>query len=512
MGQLAATLRRAGLEVELLDANLACLLELVASVPLERAVSTAERRALRGRARALSQLRGSLAYESLDRYRHAVHDLGGALALACAGSGAHVGLANYLEDDRSPLSSADLREAARSPERSPFLPCFQSLAAGLAARAPRLIGLSVNYLHQALPALALAGVLREALPHTPILLGGALLGCFRGRLDEDAFAPVVDRLVFDDGPRVLLEALAPGRAAPTATSLLDAAPDYGGLPLSSYLAPVRIAPVPTSLGCVWGRCNYCPESVGGAPFVALPPARVGALLAETWERAHAGLLHLSDNAIPEPTLEALAARPSDELRWYGFARFYPALARPEVARGLARSGCRMLQLGLESASPRVLARLRKGVSPALADRALSALADAGVAVYLYLMFGTPGETRDDALATLEFVEVHAREIAFLNTSLLNLPIESAGIEDLTLTPLADPRRNDLTLYTGFHHAEGWERRDARRFLEREFARRPAIAELLRRTPPIFGANHAPFFAARFAPPSLAHAASLAKPA
>ncbi len=491
MGQLASLLRRRGLEVDLVDENLESLLELVASVPLARAASTAERRALRGRPRALAQLRGPAAYQSLDRYRHAVHDLGAALALASAGSSASVGLANYLEAERSPLSSEDLRAAAREPERSPFLASFRALAERLAERAPRLIGLSLNYLHQALPALALAGVLRARLPRVPILLGGALLGCWRGRLREDAFAPFVDRLVFADGPAALLAALAPGLAPPSPAELLAEPPDYAGLPFASYLAPVRIAPVPTSEGCPWGRCNYCPEALAAARFLPVPAAQVPGLLAATWQRAEAGLLHVCDSAIPEPALAALAAERWD-VRWYGFARFYPSLAQPELARGLGRAGCRLLQLGLESASPRVLARLRKGVSPKLASQALHALADAGVAVYLYLMFGTPGETREDALRTLEFVEEHAKLIGFLNTSLLNLPVASAGAEDLELSPLAGGR-NDLSLYSAFRHPEGWERRDARRFLEREFSRRGAIAEILRRTPPIFGANHAAFF-------------------
>ena len=48
-------------------------------------------------------------------------------------------------------------------------------------------------------------------------------------------------------------------------------------------------------------------------------------------------------------------------------------------------------------SRRVLARLRKGISLELVGATLRQLADAGIAVYLYVMFGVPGETRDDAV-------------------------------------------------------------------------------------------------------------------
>lgn len=53
---------------------------------------------------------------------------------------------------------------------------------------------------------------------------------------------------------------------------------------------------------------------------------------------------------------------------------------------------------------------------------------------------------------------------------------------------------DLSLYTAFRHPHGWERQDVRRFLAREFTRQPAVAAILRRDPPVFTSNHAPFFA------------------
>jgi hypothetical protein len=493
LGVIAAALRRAGLAVEVIDANLEAQEALVRAVGEERATTTAERRALRSRERALAQLRGPLAYASLDRYRAAVHDLGLALELASRPRSARVGLASYRDAELSPLASADLRAAAAAPERSPFFPCFEELAARVAGLAPRLVGLSLGYLHQALPALALAGALRARLPGTPIVAGGALLGCWRGRLDPGAFAPFVDELLFDEGLAALAARLAPGLRV-----VESAAPDYDGLPWERYLAPARVAPVATSRGCVWGRCSYCPEALAGPRFVPLAPAELPALLEGVWRDTRAGLLHLVDSTVPPAALAELA-RQRWSLRWYGFARFSAELARPGLADDLARSGCAMLQLGLESASPRVLARLRKGIAPAQASAALRRLADAGVAVYLYVMFGTPGEERDDALATLEFLVGHAAAIRCLNTSLLNLPLACAGEPRgvrLERVPLVDESRNDLTLYTGFRSAGGWDRRAARRFLERELARVPEVAAILRRTPPVFGANHAPFFDAK----------------
>jgi len=60
----------------------------------------------------------------------------------------------------------------------------------------------------------------------------------------------------------------------------------------------------------------------------------------------------------------------------------------------------------------------------------------------------------------------------------------------------DPRdfyEGDLSLYVDFDHPGGWSRKKVRQFLDKEFKRHPAIASILRRTPPVFTSNHAPFF-------------------
>lgn len=491
---LTAQLRALGFRATVIDANAEALEHLVRSVPEGAGATTAEQRALRGRGRALGQLRSWSGYQHLDRYRTAVRDLTQVLGLVspkASASPVRVGLANYLDDTLSPLSTGDLRQAAAAPETSPFLPYFRDLAQRIAALAPRLVGLSVNYLHQALPALTLAGLLHEQLPAVPVWMGGGLLSCWRGRIAADALQPFVDRLVFGDGVTPLLAALGPSHAAFDPT---PAAPDYSDLPWPLYLSPERIAPVSLSRGCVWGRCNYCPEALAEAQHHPVPPPLARAMVDDVRRSSSAGLLHLTDSTIPPATLAELAQQ-RWSARWYGFTRFSADLGRPDFCALVRRSGCTMLQLGLESASPRVLRRLRKGINVDHASTALRCLADAGVGVYLYLMFGTPGETREDALATLDFVAAHARCISYLNTSLLNLPLGSPVEEEVSLVPL-DRGRHDLSLYTGFAHPEGWDRRAARRFLEREFARVPEISALLRRTPPIFGANHAPFFLAR----------------
>jgi len=76
----------------------------------------------------------------------------------------------------------------------------------------------------------------------------------------------------------------------------------------------------------------------------------------------------------------------------------------ELLHLLARAGVHTLALGLESAVPRVLDRSGKAIEPdAIRQAAVTALS-AGLDVELFSQYGLPGETKLDALATLQFVQ------------------------------------------------------------------------------------------------------------
>jgi hypothetical protein len=202
------------------------------------------------------------------------------------------------------------------------------------------------------------------------------------------------------------------------------------------------------------------------------------------------LIHLLDNALSPALLDALAADPPGA-PWYGFARITPRLADPGFCRELRDSGCVMLKLGLESGDPAVLAALNKGIDLPTAAAALRNLKAAGIATYVYLLFGTPAETAVAARRTLAFTAEHAEEVGFLNLAIFNLPAWGPDGERLDTGEFYE---GDLSLYRPFSHPRGWNRGKVRRFLEREFKRDPAVAAILRRDPPLFTSNHAPFFA------------------
>jgi anaerobic magnesium-protoporphyrin IX monomethyl ester cyclase len=73
---------------------------------------------------------------------------------------------------------------------------------------------------------------------------------------------------------------------------------------------------------------------------------------------------------------------------------------PEMLEALRRAGVQRIHYGVEAGTTRSLQRLHKGVTLAQIARAFEMTRKAGIATLGYFMIGSPGETRQDVLATI----------------------------------------------------------------------------------------------------------------
>jgi radical SAM superfamily enzyme YgiQ (UPF0313 family) len=211
-------------------------------------------------------------------------------------------------------------------------------------------------------------------------------------------------------------------------------------------------------------------------------------LDELTMRTKPALIHLLDSALSAPMLKAFAAN-APGTPWYGFARVSRLLTDIDFCIALKKSGCVMLKLGLESGDQGVLDRMNKGIDRETASSALKTLKKAGIATYVYLIFGTPMETLSAARRTLEFVVDHSDEIGCLNAALFNMPVCGPDVSQFKTRRFYE---GDLSLYTDFAHPQGWNRKEVRLFLDNEFKKHAAVSKILKKDPPIFTSNHAPF--------------------
>ena len=483
IARLCGALHHHGIKYSALDANLEGLLSILETPLLSS--DTWTKRASHHSPGHLALLNSWDGYKNAARYRRAIKDLNRILERAVRPKHARLGLANYEHEILSPVRSADLIRSAENPEDNPFYPYFKKrLTDLLKDNQPPVIGFSLNYLSQGLSTFAMLGFLRREWPKIKLSLGGGLVTSWMRRPHwENPFGGVADYLVAGPGEGTLL-------------SLFDVRgkdlvfrPDFDCLPTRNYFAPGLILPYSASTGCYWNRCSFCPEGAEGNSYVPIPADEVIRDLLYLVDQQKPVLIHLLDNAINPSVMKAICEHPLG-VPWYGFARISRHLTDPDFCRALKQSGCVMLQIGLESGDQSVLDDLQKRINLDDASIALKNLKESGIATYVYLLFGTPSEDLVKARRTLEFVVQHHDCIHFLNLAIFNMPTYGPDTEKFETSAFYE---GDLSLYTSFDHPEGWSRQRIRQFLDKEFRRHPAIAPILRRDPPIFTSNHAPFF-------------------
>lgn len=488
IARLAGCLKAHGVGCTVLDANLEGQLRLLteAAEPAGRNVDTWTARACRRLPEHLAALRGPELYGNADRYRRCVNDVNRLLARRGREAGVSLTLADCQDRRLSPLRTEDLLRAARDYGSNPFVPGLaRRIEALVEETPPDVVGLSLNYLSQALGAFALIGFLRDRFPRIAVVLGGGLVTSWLGRTGgRNPFAGLVDHCIAGPGEGFLL-----GLAGVSAGAEPFSRPDYSGFPAGGYLSPGPVLPYSASSGCHWRRCTFCPERAEGQCYRPVPEEQVLSDLRALASGMRPSLIHFLDSTMSPRLLEHLARR-SPGVPWYGFTRVSPRLGDKDFCHALRASGCVMLKLGLESGDQGVLDALEKGIRVDEASRALQALNGAGIGTYVYLLFGAPAENAESARRTLAFTAEHGGLIDYLNLAVFNLPADSEEAGRLKIRPFYE---GDLSLYADFEHPSGWGRREVRDFLDREFRRHPSIAPIVRRLPPFFTSNHAPFF-------------------
>jgi hypothetical protein len=514
LAHLAGALKAHGFPYKLLDANLEGILYLLKK-PIE-AGDTWTRRALKHIDSNLESLRNIDLYGKFDRYKKTVLEVNRLLGKS-AGDSVRVSLEDYEHTVLSPAKKDDLLYAAQHPEENPFYSYFSArLREIIGEQRPRFIGFSLSYLSQAVCAFAMIGFAKTHFPGIEIVLGGSLLTSWMKNpaweypsellraegvappalpvegatpsAGGQARAPLIDHLVCGPGEGQLLALL--GKEV---SKKAYYRPTYDFDNISQYLAPGLIMPYSTSSGCYWAKCAFCPERAEGNGYIQRPPHDVTSELRSLAEERKPALIHLTDNAVSPAVLKCLVESPPG-VPWYGFARVTDHLADPYFCMALKDSGCVMLKLGVESGDQSVLDAMQKGNDLSTTSRVLKALSQAGVATYVYLLFGTPHESEKEARATLDFVAKHSAYIDFVNLAIFNLPLLSPDSKELQRSSFYEV---DLSLYADFIHPKGWSRKKVRCFLDNEFKRHPAIKPIMQKQPPLFTSNHAPLFSKVF---------------
>lgn len=165
----------------------------------------------------------------------------------------------------------------------------------------------------------------------------------------------------------------------------------------------------TTRGCPY-HCNWCAKPIYGQRYAVRSPRAVVDEMVDL-KRAYApDHLWMVDDVfgLKPGWVEEFARLVQERDARIPFRCLMRAdQVTPAVARALADAGCRMVWLGAESGSQKVLDAMEKGLTVEDVHRARALLDRAGIEVGFFLQFGYPGETWDDIQATLALVRALA---------------------------------------------------------------------------------------------------------
>lgn len=333
----------------------------------------------------------------------------------------------------SPFSVTESLAFAEAEGENPFLEFYREILPALRLESYGFIGISVAFADQVLAAITLARQIKARHPSAFVCLGGnfySRVGPGLGSAQE--LFTIADAVVVGEGERPLvslLTALAnstpdaaipgvvrwsggrmtytPNRESVPARDLPT--PEFDGLDLNGYLSPEPVLPLLTFKGCSYGKCAFCDHHVNYLAVSGRPGAKVADDIAAL-ARAHGcRSFTFVDEEMPPAHAEAVARaiveRRLPEVRWMGYAVYSRNWTR-ERWKLLARSGCREMLFGFESASKRVLEMMKKPHSPDEVVRITGDLNAVGIASRINVIVGFPGEIEEEAEMTFRFFADH----------------------------------------------------------------------------------------------------------
>ncbi len=308
---------------------------------------------------------------------------------------------------------------------------------------PTVVLVSVPFPGTVYAALRMAQTIKAVHPHITMVMGGGFVNTELRELSEPRVFDHFDFVTLDAGERPLLALLEHLQGRRSAQRLVRTflrtegqvryqhfgeadvpfaevgTPTWDGLPLDRYLSLLdmlnpmhrlwsdgRWNKLTVAHGCYWKKCSFCDVSLDyisryDAASAGTLVDRIEAIVAETGQTG----FHFVDEAAPPKSLKALAVELQARrvgISWWGNIRFEKSFT-PALCQQLADSGCIAISGGLEVASDRLLALMKKGVSVEQVARVTKGFADAGILVHAYLMYGFPTQTVQDTVDALETV-------------------------------------------------------------------------------------------------------------
>jgi hypothetical protein len=296
---------------------------------------------------------------------------------------------------------------------------------------PDVVGISIVLQQQIFSSMTFCALIKQQFSQIHVTIGGNTVTRLRDVLPQSPLFQYFDSAVVYEGETAftqLVEAVGAKRdlsQVPNTiyrddtgvhTSAMSYAedmaalppPDFDGLPLEKYFVPTRVLPYLATRGCYWGRCEFCDHGEGyTAGYRSKKIPQILDEIKSLRDKYGARYFHFTDESYPPALFRKLARgliESKMDIFWTTHMRFEASLLDRQVWQDARDSGCRYLHFGYESGVERVLKLMDKATTTEVITKHLQLSADAGIWNHCMGFFGFPGETKEEARQSVQFLE------------------------------------------------------------------------------------------------------------
>jgi len=227
----------------------------------------------------------------------------------------------------------------------------------------------------------------------------------------------------------------------------------------------RILPLQTARGCTWRRCTFCSHHLSYLKeFNSFSFKRVAEILNYYYDKYGCNFFVLHDEELPSRRALALVNVIKDKFLgkrvfFYGYGRLLGGYNK-RILKQMYQAGFRAMAWGLESGCQKVLDDMQKGIDLQTAAKVLKNSALVGIKNLCWVMVGFPGETKEEFLETLNFLQKNSRWISYVMFSKFELLINTYLYQHYKQFGLSDLLESDNSPTVGCKVDKGIKSKEA----------------------------------------------------
>lgn len=313
--------------------------------------------------------------------------------------------------------------------QNPLISFYKSKLPYIIQSDTEYVGISINYSAQIIPGLTLAKMIKQDYTNVKIIFGGSLFPAYsQRRRDLDIFAKYSDALIVFAGEYPWCQILKHNRLEEIPGCMYSVngiyidnnlpipdiertCPVFLDFKLNDYITPEMILPYTMSIGCYWGKCQFCGYQYYKDPYISKRREDIlGKIILDDLQCLNsvynATNFYFVDEAMPANIGKEIAngiISNCYKFSWYSEFRF-DSFMNYGYLEHLKAGGCSLLFFGLESGNDRVLNRMQKGTTRARITQILNDCKKLDLKTMPMLFFGFPSETEAEAMDTIELLK------------------------------------------------------------------------------------------------------------